>query len=245
MDESDTQRSFSHQDWQSVLQTFVREDGRVDYQAMAKNRANLDRYLQAIETYGPDSHPNLFPTRNDALAYSINAYNAHVVAGVLARGPEEHSVWSGLISGFNFFVKMRIVVGGEKMSLKTFEEQHILKIFKEPRVHAALNCASVGCPPLSRDAYLPETLDHQLQAAATRWINDPYHCRSDPESRSVTVNKIFDWFKDDFIEYEERVGNKKPNLVSFINRFRPENEQIPESYAVRFSEYDKLINSVP
>lgn len=237
--------NISHQDWQRVLDQFTREDGLVDYHALADDSAALERYVAMVETYSPDSHPELFPTRPDALAYYINAYNALVFQGVIDRGPEEKSVWSGLISGFNFFVKMKVEVGGKKMSLKTLEEEHILKVFKEPRVHAALNCASIGCPPLSRRAYLPETLEAQLQQAAERWINDPYHCRVDAEKRTVTLNKIFDWFRDDFIGYEKSVGNPEPSLISYVNRFRSESDQIPGHYSVKFSSYDKAVNSVP
>lgn len=233
---------FSHHDWQEVLQQFVDSKGFVDYQALARDRAVLDRYLLSIHSHSPESHPNLFATSDHALAYYLNAYNALVFEGVLARGPEKDSVWSGLISGYNFFSKMKVVIGGEKTNLKKLEEQKILAVFQEPRVHAALNCASVGCPPLSRNAYRAETLETQLQAAAERWINDPYHCRVDPDSQTVTLNKIFDWFRSDFIGHEKRQGNPEPSLIDFVNRFRPEDQQIPTDYTVRFSTYDKRIN---
>ena len=232
----------SHDDWQAVLTEFVNDEGFVDYQGLVENRSRLDRYLKMIHTYSPESHPNLFPTSDQALAYYLNAYNALVFEGVLARGPETDSVWSGLISGYNFFGKMKVKVGGETTNLKKLEEKKILAVFPEARVHAALNCASVGCPPLGRDAYLAETLDAQLQAATERWVNDPYHCEVDDDARTVTLNKIFDWFRSDFIQHEKRLGNPEPSLISFVNRFRPEDQQIPAHYTVRFAPYDKKIN---
>lgn len=245
MDDPSARKRFSHADWQSVLERFVRPDGLVDYQALARDRAALDRYVAAIRRDSPSSSPALFPTRDEALAYYLNAYNAHVFAGVLSRGPEKSSVWSGLISGFNFFVRMKVVVGGERMSLKTLEEEHILKTFQEPRVHAALNCASIGCPPLSRRAYEADSLDAQLQEAMQNWVADPYHCKVDTAARSVTLNKIFDWFRDDFIGYEKRLGNQEPSLISYVNRFRPESDRIPLDFSVGFSTYDKKINGAP
>ncbi len=239
---AETSGSISHDDWQAVLQEFVNDDGFVDYRGLAENRSRLDRYLEIVHTYSPESHPNLFPTSNQALAFYLNAYNALVFEGVLARGPETDSVWSGLISGYNFFSKMKVKVGGETTNLKKLEEKKILAVFPEARVHAALNCASVGCPPLSRDAYRAETLDAQLQAATMRWVNDPYHCKVDDGARTVTLNKIFDWFRSDFIQHEKRLGSSEPSLIGFVNRFRPEDQQIPAHYTVRFSEYDKKIN---
>ncbi|NJL27166.1 MAG: DUF547 domain-containing protein [Thermoanaerobaculia bacterium] len=144
---------FSHADWTAVLARFVDEQGQVDYEGLASDRAIFDRYVRTVETTGPTSHPELFPTRAHQLAYYLNAYNALVFQGVLARGPEKESVWSGLISGYNFFVKMKVKVDGEETTLKKLEDDVVRARFEDPRVHAALNCASIGCPRLPREAF--------------------------------------------------------------------------------------------
>lgn len=233
---------FSHQDWTAVLEQFVDDRGLVDYDGLAADRASLDRYVQALESVSPTSHPERFPTREDRLAYYLNAYNARVFHGVLARGPEKVSVWSGLISGLSFFVRMKIILGGESMSLKHLEDDLIREPFQDPRVHAALNCASISCPPLPRRAFDPQQLDAQLDAAMRGFVADPRNCSIDADRRTVHLSKIFDWFAGDFLGYERARGNARPTIIDYVNRYREPDAQIPAGVKVKYFDYDKGIN---
>ncbi len=235
---------FDHGDWTLVLERFVDRQGLVDYAALAKNRATFDRYLERIKKVSPRSHPQLFPTRDDALAYYLNAYNALVFEGVLGRGPEETSVWRGIVSGYSFFVRMRIRIGGETMNLKSLEDDIVRAEFQDPRIHAALNCASIGCPRLPREAFVADRLSHQLDSAMTEFVTDSRHVELDTEDRTVTLSQIFEWFAEDFLTDEQNQGADEPSVLSYINRYRDGAGPIPEDYAVRYSEYDKRINSV-
>ena len=239
----DSKQAFSHADWTTVLKRFVDDRGFVDYEGLARDRAVFDRYIRAIEEASPSSAPQRFPTRSDALAYYINAYNAHVFNGVLARGPEKKSVWRGLVSGLNFFVRMKVTVGGESMNLKSLEEKIILKQFKDPRVHAAINCASISCPRLIQEAFEPEHLDQQLDAVMREWVNDPTHLKVDEAGKKVRLNKIFDWFSGDFLGFEKRNGTQNANQIDYVNRFRSPEQQIPRSYSISFLPYNKGINA--
>ena len=232
---------FSHADWTTVLQEFVDDRGYVDYEGLARRRDTFDRYIESIETTSPKSDPERFPTPNDALAYYLNAYNALVFKGVLARGPEEKSVWRGLISGYSFFVGMSVVVGGERTNLKKLEDNVIRGEFQDPRIHAALNCASISCPRLPREAFEPNGLDEQLDATMTEFVGKARNV-TDDGARTVTLSKIFSWFSGDFLEHERRQGNPDPNLIDYVNRYRPDGDRIPRDYRIRFSPYDKGIN---
>ncbi len=232
----------AHDDWTTVLQRFVDERGNVNYVGLAEDREVFDRYIRSIETYGPVAHPDRFPTRNEALAYYINAYNAHVFDAVLDRGPESKSVWRGLISGLKFFVRTPIVVGGKSMNLKSLEDRLIRERFHDPRIHAALNCASISCPRLQREAFEAARLDAQLDEAMSEFVGDPRHLRVHPETRMVELSKIFDWFSEDFLDYERSQGNSEPRLLDYVNRFRAVGAEIPRDFRVRFLRYDKGIN---
>ncbi len=233
---------FSHQDWSAVLSRFVDERGRVNYEALARDRAVFDRYVAEVENVSPKSAPALFPTRNDELAYYINAYNALVFKGVLARGPESKSVWRGLISGYTFFVRMEIVVGGEKTNLKRLEDRVIREGFTDPRIHAALNCASVSCPRLPQKAFDAERLDEELDLAMAEFVGDEKHLQIDHTSQELYLSKIFDWYREDFLDYERRHGNPEPMLINYVNRYREEGARVPQNYNARFMKYDKRIN---
>ncbi len=235
-------QGFSHDDWDSVLGRFVDERGFVDYEGLSRDRAVFDRYVAQVESKSPKSHPNLFPGGDDKLAYYLNAYNALVFKGVLSRGPEKKSVWSGLISGFNFFVRMKVKVGGETMSLKSLEDKLIRDAFKDPRIHAALNCASISCPRLPQKAFVAATLQTDLDAAMREFVTTASHFKIDQKARTVWLSEIFDFFPADFLGYEKAQGNAKPNILDYINRYRPADGQAPRDFKVKYFDYDKGIN---
>ncbi len=242
---ADAAEPFSHDDWTAVLQEFVDDRGLVDYEGLAADRAVFDRYFAAVESKSPESHPQLFPSRADRLVYYVNAYNSLVFQGVLARGPEQKSVWSGLVSGLSFFVLMKVRVGGEAMSLKHLEDKLIRAQFQDPRVHAVLNCASISCPRLPREAFEAEQLEEQLDSAIREFVTDPRNCWVDSTSGIVHLSKIFDFYPSDFLDYEKKRGNAKPRIIDYVNRYREPEAQIPREHKVKYFLYDKGINTQP
>ncbi len=237
---------FTHEAWATVLSRFVDDRGLVDYRGLATGRDPLDRYVAAIGRTSPENTPVAFPSRDHELAYYLNAYNALVFCGVLERGPEINSVWSGgLVSGYGFFVGQKVTVGGKKTNLRQLENKIIRERYRDPRVHAALNCASIGCPRLPREIFAPQTLDAQLNAAMREFVNDPRHVRPVESERVAELSKIFDWFASDFFDYEKVKHQTKPSLLGYVNRYRDADAQIPENYAVRFMDYDKSLNKQP
>jgi hypothetical protein len=240
---ADPPRTFPHADWNAVLERFVDDRGLVDYEGLAEDRDALDRYLRTVERISPASHPELFASEDHALAYYINVYNAHVFDGVLERGPEKESVWTGgLISGYSFFVGRKIVVGGKKTNLKRLEDDVVRAEFDDPRIHAALNCASIGCPRLPHEAFEGARLQSQLDAGMREFVADPRNVAVDVEAGTVTLSKIFDWFAEDF--GAKGGGRKKGEaLVAYVNRYLPEDRRIPAGLRVEFAQYDKGLNA--
>lgn len=235
---------FDHSDWDSILKEYVDDAGLVNYQKIILTRAKLDGYVERIKQHGPLTQPQLFPTENHRLAYYINAYNALVFHGVLSRGPEPVSVWSGLISGLNFFVLTRFTLDQKQISLKTLEDKYIRRQFKDPRIHAALNCASMSCPRLQKFAFDGDKLDYELTAAMQEFVGNPAHVKIDRARGIVLISKIFDWFDVDFIEFERSKLNPQPNLIDYINRYRTSSSQINRNFRIKFESYNKNINSI-
>jgi hypothetical protein len=236
---------FSHADWGTVLGKFVDARGYVNYAALAKDRAELDRYVAALEATSPRNAADRFPTRNDKLAFYLNAYNATVfkgVLGLLAKDPKTDSVWGSLKTGYGFFVGMDITVGGQKTNLKKLEDVEVREAFADPRVHAALNCASKGCPRLPQVAFDPAKLDEQLDAGMTEFVGEARNVTLDAAAKTVTLSKIFDWFEKDFLAYEKAKGNAKGTLIDYVNRYRGSLPKIPGDYKVKFFDYDKALN---
>ena len=234
--------TFSHADWTAVLERFVDERGLVDYRGLARDRAVFDRYVATVERASPKSDPRLFRTRDDALAYYLNAYNALVFKGVLARGPEDETVWTPFGTGYSFFSAMEVRVGGERTNLKRLEDEVVRAEFQDPRVHAALNCASMSCPRLPRKAFEGRTVDSELDAAMREFVGESRHCAVNSGKKTVMLSKIFKWFAEDFLAFERRQGNADSSILDYVNRYRAAGLKIPRDDAVSYLEYDKRIN---
>ena len=230
---------FTHDDWDAVLSEFVDDGGLVDYAALARDREALDRYLAAIAEAGPESTPERFPTRDHELTYYLNAYNALVFAGVLAGGDDIDTVWSGILSGYGFFVGTKYRVDGRKTNLRNLENKIVRARYGDARIHAALNCASLGCPRLSDTAFRPGSLDTTLDAAMTEFASDPRNVRIDHDAKVVYLSKIFDWFGDDFLADEREAGTDHPTVIDYVNRFRGDAPAVPRAYAVMILDYDE------
>lgn len=198
-------KTMSHDAWEGLLQKYLDSSGRVEYAAWKANADDLkalDDYLNMIANASPDSHPQLFPTPRDAMAYWINTYNALVIRAVLEFWPIEsvNDVKSGInfVRGQGFFSNRKYLVGGKRISLYDLENKK-LRTLNDPRIHFAINCASRSCPPIDRVAFRAADLDRRLDGRARAFINSDSNVRPDDGEKIVFVSRIFDWYEDDFV----------------------------------------------
>lgn len=211
--------------WARVLETFVDTRSRVDFAALQHDPADLNRHVAWVYAVGPNNRPLMFPTRQDKLAYHINAYNALAMWNILKAGIPEHlGFWRRL----SFFWRDRIAIGGERMSLYTYENK-VIRPFGEPRIHFALNCMTLGCPRLPREPFRAETLDQQLERETRRFFGEERNLRVNHAERTVYLSEILKWFEEDFLTHA-------PTLLAYINRYAP--RSVPEDYALAFIPYD-------
>ncbi len=247
-------RSFSHRDFDRVLQRFVNDQGRVDYARLQKDRAELERYYLRVATYSPDSDPGLFPTESSQLAYWINAYNAAVLKTVLTYYPVSSvrdvkatfPLWF-LGGKIGFFVFQRPRFGGHAMSLNAVENSVVRKRFGEPRVHFALNGASRGCPRLPVHAFTPEELDAQLERVAQRFFSEERNLHIDDQRRIVQLSAILKWYESDFTGWLERkFPDRDATLLDYVALYvSPERRaelQRAAEYDLEFVPYDWRLN---
>ena len=178
--------AFDHGAWDELVARHVDEGGLVDYQALAQEWPRLDAYLKALE------QPNLAAwSREEQLAFWINAYNACVIKGVLDRYPI-NSVQE--VNGF--FDRITYQVAGAPRTLNQIEEQG--RALGDWRIHLAVVCASSSCPFLRPEAYAPDRLEQQLAAQAKRFLADPSRgLRID--GTKLRLSKIFKWYAKDFV----------------------------------------------
>ena len=209
----DSTRSVDHQAWSDWLgaQIQVGDDGihRIAYgKVTPAARKQLQDYLAALQGE-PVSRLN----RREQWAYWINLYNAATVEVVLAHYPVDSIRDIDISPGFfanGPWGKALLKVEGVALSLNDVEHRILRPIWQDPRIHYAVNCASLGCPNLAREAYTAERLDSQLNAAARAFVNHPRGARV--ENGELTVSSIYAWFEEDF-------GDSEAAVVRHLQRY--------------------------
>ena len=175
--------------WDALAKQYVTPQSRVGYarwKANARDREELDRYLQQIAQPWPAGL-----TQDARKATLIDAYNALTVRWILQNYPVE-SIWRTP----HPFTKARHRVNGGMVSLDDIETE--LRNMHDPRIHGALVCAARSCPPLRREAYLPESINSQLDDNVRAWLANPAWNEFSPDRRSARVSMIFKWYRQDF-----------------------------------------------
>jgi len=214
---------FSHEMFDEVLTSFVDGAGRVDYRRLKAESGRLDVYVAALGKTSPLSHPGRFPTRADSLAYWINAYNAFVLNGVIDAYPVASVKDIKYFSGF--FNRAPFRSGGRMFTLNEIEHGILREHFREPRIHAAINCASAGCPRLLPFAFDPADLDAQLDLAMTGFVGEGRNVRIDRGSTTIYLSSIFDWFETDFTDWVKRVDEiDDPVITDYLFHYLEEDD---------------------
>lgn len=210
-----------------LLVSHVR-DGFVDYDGIALD-PRLDDFLGQLASTTPES----LTTPAEEKAFYINAYNAIAIHGILnGQSPDS------FFGRSRFFKRMRVDVLGEPLSLEDIEHRR-LRLMGDARIHFAIVCASLSCPRLSSRAYLPETLDTQLDAAAELFLNDATRNVFDSNRRVAYVSRIFEWFEEDFVA-------ESGSLQAFLARFVTDQSSArllrADSFDINYREYDWSLN---
>ncbi len=200
-----TGQKVDHTVWTVFLGRYISQDAqgvnRLAYgQVTQADRDVLDGYLTQLQSVDPGRL-----TREQQLAYWINLYNAATVDVVLDSYPVEsiRDIKDGPFS-IGPWNRPLVQVSGNSLSLNDIEHRVIRPNYDEPRIHYALNCAAVGCPNLMARAWQAETLERDLAAAESAYINDPRGVRFDDRGRLI-LSKIFIWFREDFGQGEKSV----------------------------------------
>lgn len=219
--------------WERLLQKHVNEVGQIDFEAIEKDRDDLDLYVGWAAKNGPKSTPEAFPTREAKLAYWLNTYNALCLYNVIENVRRPKQI-------VRFFLWTKLDIDGRKMSLYALENSIIRPEFKEPRVHFILNCMVKGCPRLPREPIRPETLEAQLEAATRLFFSEePRNVRVDHAKKIVRLSSILKFYTEDFLE----PYTSAKSLIEYANLYRE--SKLPADYELKFIEYDWSLNQTP
>ena len=217
--------TFDHGALDALLRAHVRPGGWVDYGALREVSAELDAYLAALE-----SAPFEALSRDGKLACWINAYNAATLRLILDHYPVA-SIQE--IPAAERWDAVRWRVAGEVVSLNQLEHERIRPSFREPRIHFALVCAAVGCPPLRSEAYTAERLEAQLEEQAqTVFGNATWYRR---EGAEVRLTQLLSWYGGDFAQVAGSVSE-------YVARYDAEVAEVEPS--ITWLDYDWALNGI-
>ncbi len=193
--------NFDHSQWDILLKKHVisKKGGavtQVDYAALAKNRTQLESYLKQLSSVSQGSFETW--SRDEQLAFLINAYNAWTLELILQKYPDIKSIKE--LGGFlsSPWAKSFIPLLGATRSLDDIEHTLIRGsgLYPDPRIHFAVNCASIGCPALRKEAYVGTKMDAQLKEQTHLFLSD--RNRNRLNGNTLELSSIFKWYEKDF-----------------------------------------------
>ena len=237
-----TPSSFDHSAFDALLGTYVDDDGLVDYEDLKQSDA-LTPYLEALAVTDPSEL-----SEQEQIAFWINAYNALTLKLIVDNYPTESILRLSPrgIKGLDFLIpkvntpfQVEVgYVGGKKQTPDHIEHGILRANYDEPRIHFALVCAAMSCPPLRNEAYTGARLDEQLDDQGRTFLHDRSKNAIPLDASTIQISKIFDWFKSDFAE--DDAGLQQYLAPYFGGDLKQQLEQ--GAFVIKHISYDWTLN---
>ena len=230
----------THARWDAVVHEAVSPDGAislVDYAALKRKPGEFDAYLAELTAVTAAEFGGW--SESQRLAFLINAYNAWTVKLIVDNYPvesiKELGGWLSSPWKQDFFELL-----GETRNLDDIEHGMIRQNFKEPRIHFAVNCASLGCPPLRAEAFRADRLDEQLEDNTRIFLQDVRRNKFDAARNTLHLSSIFKWYGSDFVATD---GSVEAFVASRITADPAKRREIASRQVrIRFLDYDWTLN---
>ena len=241
----------THAPWTALLKKHVvvlrgGQATQVRYAGFSNDRKLLQAYLGTLSAVSESGFKSFSTVQQQA--FLINAYNAYTVELILTKYPDLTSIRDlGSLLATPWKRKW-VSLLGTTVSLDEIEHEMLRKRgrYDEPRIHFAVNCASIGCPALREEAFVGERLEAQLEEQTVRFLSDRSRNRYNAERARLDVSKIFDWYGEDF-----RLGHHGiASLPAFFARHADRLADAPadrdrirtQKVEITFLDYDWTLN---
>ncbi|GMR23360.1 MAG: hypothetical protein BMS9Abin37_1780 [Acidobacteriota bacterium] len=237
---ADGSARFDHSSWDELVQRHVRDGGRrFDYVGLKADERQFEAYLGALANADLSAL-----SANEIQALFANAYNAYTIKTILDHVSADGTFDIESIRDVpDVFGRKNHNVGSFSLSLDNMEHNVLRPLFKDPRLHFAVNCASISCPPLPMHAFTGDEIDEQLDTVTKNALTNTDYVSVDGDALLVT--KIMDWYGGDFVN-PEYTGSEK-TLPEFIAKYATDEvrELVAtrgDSVTVKFRDYDWGLN---
>jgi hypothetical protein len=252
----ETKRVFSYDDYAAVLKDHVDDKGMVNYKKLKAAPQRLNALITAMSKVQPNSYDRW--NKEEKIALWLNAYNAFTLKALINNYPIKSSFFRSRIYPKNsirqipgVWSKIKFNVMGRDLTLDHIEHEILRKKFDEPRIHMAMVCAAMGCPPLLNKPYIAQRLSEQLDERIRRFLANPAKFRIDRNTGVVYLSPIFKWFKGDFVnKYApdkniSRYGKEVSAVLNFIagHLEQPDRKYLlAGDFKVKYLKYDWSLN---
>ncbi|MFK7826287.1 MAG: DUF547 domain-containing protein [Oligoflexales bacterium] len=226
-----------HKQWDAILKKNLTSKSLVSYKDIKANKGPLESYLKIIKNVKKSEYKKW--NKQQKMTFLINAYNAYTVKVIIEHYPLKSikDIGSLFTSTWKTKFPYLSLLEGSVLTLDGIEHDTLRKNFKDYRIHAAVNCASISCPVLRGEAYTAAKLDAQLDEQMKRWLADPSRNQFDSKKGTLELSKIFDWYEDDFVKWGG--GIKK-----VLKKYGPKNakQAIKKKADIDYMDYDWNLN---
>jgi hypothetical protein len=247
-------KAISHTDLATVLKRYVNDTGMVNYKQLKTSREALDTYVASVGKLNVKTYEKW--SEKAKIAFWLNVYNAFTLKAIIDNYPIKPSFFKSRVYPKNsirqikgVWDKMVFHVIGRDLTLEYIEHKILRKEFDEPRIHMAMVCAAIGCPPLRNEPYIGEKIDCQLNDQTSKFLANPEKFKID--EKTLGLSPIFKWFSDDFVtKYgsKENIAkhNKKTSAVlNFIATHLKDNDRdyvLKGQFKIKYLKYDWSLN---
>lgn len=216
-----------YEDYEALLEKYVAPDGVLyaEWHASTEDREVLKNVLREWAEVDPEELD-----RSEATAFLINLYNAAMIDIVLDEYPLDSVREIGFLP-FAVFRRDSIALNGEEVSLDEIEKEMLLKDYFDPRIHFAVNCASVSCPPLRAEPFRGKDLDRQMEEQTRAFAESDHSAFPDRQKGTTYYSELFKWYAEDF---------PGDDPAEYLNRYRSQKLQVGNT--VRWIDYDWALN---
>jgi hypothetical protein len=245
--------SFDYSDYTQLLQKHVDDSGMVSYAALTAEPETLHTFLQSMAKLDPDIYENY--SKSDKIAFWLNAYNTCTLEAIIDNYPIKPSFFRSRLYPKNsirqipgVWNELTFDVMGRKLTLEHIEHKILRKQFIEPRIHMAMVCAAIGCPPLRSEPYLGEKLTEQLDDQARKFLANPDKFRIDRQEAVLYLSPIFKWFAEDFVVKYSAKGKGESAVPDFLRGYLSESDAVfvgSGKFKIKYLKYDWTLNEQP
>ena len=220
-----------HSAFDKLLKKYVNDKGMVNYKGLKADQKEFNSYLNMLSKNPPAASWS----KQEQMAYWINAYNAYTIRLILDHYPLKSIKDIGSSIQIPFvttpWASKFFTIGGEKMSLDEIEHGTLRKKYNDPRIHFALVCASMSCPRLRPEAYTAAKLEQQLDDQGRDFLNNP--AKNKITAGKTQLSKYFDWYKGDW-------NDNGQSVVKWVNKYST--TKITDNTEISYLDYNWKLN---